>query len=68
MLTVDPPIGALLTPGTKSVTNGSMGVHYLLWVINEQLAQFSSRNIDVRVAGDVTGPNFLQNVKIMLST
>ena len=46
--------GTLLTP--LSVANGSMGVQYLPWVINEhclEFTQFLSRNIDVRVVPDL---------------
>ena len=46
--TVDPPVWA---PAYTPECNGSMGVQYLLWVINEQcleFTEFSSRNIAVR--------------------
>ena len=50
----DPQRGPILTP--LSVANGSMGVQYLPWVINEhclEFTQLSSRNIDVRVVPDL---------------
>ena len=43
----------LLTP--LSFANGSMGVQYIPWVINEhclEFTQLSSRNIDFRVVPD----------------
>ena len=46
--------GHMLMP--LSVANGSMGVQYLPWVINEhsfEFTQFSSRNIAVTVVPDL---------------
>ena len=46
--------GPLLTP--LSVANGSMGVQYIFWVMNEyclEFTQVSSTNIAVRVMPDL---------------